>query len=56
VAECGNSGNTSEPHLHFRLMDTARPSLAAGLPFSFVGHDVPRNEEALVVPARPADR
>lgn len=49
LAECGNSGNTSEPHVHFQLMDAPRPSVAAGLPFSFVGHDVPRNQEALIV-------
>lgn len=48
LGECGNSGNTSEPHLHFQLMDTARPALAAGLPFAFVGHDMPKNEEPLV--------
>ncbi len=40
LGSCGNSGNTSEPHLHFQLMDTARPSVAAGLPFTFVDHDV----------------
>ena len=32
IAECGNSGNTSEPHLHFQLMDRRRPALAAGVP------------------------
>ena len=36
VAECGNSGNTSEPHLHFQLMDARRPLVAAGLPFDFI--------------------
>jgi murein DD-endopeptidase MepM/ murein hydrolase activator NlpD len=36
IAECGNSGNTSEPHLHFQLMDRRRPALAAGVPFEFV--------------------
>lgn len=35
LAECGNSGNTSEPHLHFHLMDRARPGTALGLPFTF---------------------
>ncbi|SEG64910.1 Peptidase family M23 [Thermomonospora echinospora] len=35
VAECGNSGNSSEPHLHFQLMDGPRPMVAAGLPFAF---------------------
>lgn len=35
LAAVGNSGNSSEPHLHLQLMDHARPSLAAGLPFGF---------------------
>ncbi|GAB3298879.1 peptidoglycan DD-metalloendopeptidase family protein [Epidermidibacterium keratini] len=33
LAEVGNSGNTSEPHLHFQLMDHPHPNAAAGLPF-----------------------
>jgi hypothetical protein len=32
----GNSGNSSEPHLHFQLMDDPRPSAAAGLPFRWI--------------------
>lgn len=31
----GNSGNTSEPHLHFQLMDRSSPLRAAGVPFRF---------------------
>ena len=34
---CGNSGNSSQPHLHFQLMDHTGQSLAAGLPFTFTG-------------------
>lgn len=37
IGEVGNSGNASEPHLHFQLMDRAVPSRAAGLPFVFTG-------------------
>jgi hypothetical protein len=56
---CGNSGNSSEPHLHFQLMDHPRPLIAAGMPFKFTGLDpevagrdgVPANEEVLVVSA-----
>ena len=54
LAEWGNSGNTSEPHLHFHLMDHRRAVVAAGVPFSFdryetggqVRSGVPGNNEA----------
>lgn len=36
VAQCGNSGNSSEPHLHLQVMDHPRPALAAGVPFRLV--------------------
>jgi hypothetical protein len=35
LGEVGNSGNSSEPHLHFHLMDGPRPLTASGLPFAF---------------------
>ncbi|MFB4316063.1 M23 family metallopeptidase [Actinomadura sp. 21ATH] len=35
LGEVGNSGNSSEPHLHFHLMDGPRPLVAAGIPFAF---------------------
>jgi len=31
----GNSGNSSEPHLHFQLMDRPDPLLAQGQPFAY---------------------
>lgn len=40
IADCGNSGNTTEPHLHFHLMDHPRVLLAAGLPVSFDSFEV----------------
>ncbi len=59
IARCGNSGNFSEPHLHFQLMDQPRPSIAAGLPFHFAtgagGTEPPRNGELLDVDARKLD-
>lgn len=33
IGEVGNTGNTSGHHIHFQLMDRARPAHAAGLPF-----------------------
>jgi murein DD-endopeptidase MepM/ murein hydrolase activator NlpD len=60
IAECGNSGNSSEPHLHLQLMDRPRSAFAAGLPFHFVAADgspvaMPRNGGELPdeEPARP---
>lgn len=59
LGECGNSGNTSEPHLHFHLMDRRRPVIAAGLPFGFdrfevdgeVRSGVPAERQAFVADA-----
>ncbi|RBM10766.1 M23 family metallopeptidase [Streptomyces sp. PT12] len=35
LAECGNSGNSSEPHLHFQLMDGPDVTSARGRRFSW---------------------
>ena len=36
IGKCGNSGNTSEPHLHFQLQNGKSFFASAGLPISFV--------------------
>lgn len=36
VGRCGNSGNTTEPHLHYHLQDGPRAFAADGLPVQFV--------------------
>ncbi|MCE9635682.1 MAG: M23 family metallopeptidase [Planctomycetes bacterium] len=35
VGSLGNSGNSTEPHLHFHVADGASPVDASGLPFAF---------------------
>lgn len=40
VAECGNSGNSSDPHVHFQLMDGEDINTARGLPFEWCYADV----------------
>lgn len=59
LAECGNSGNSSEPHLHFQLMDHRNVLVAAGLPFEFdryevggatVEGDVPGDRRTFTIP------
>ncbi|WP_228922137.1 M23 family metallopeptidase [Streptomyces sp. DH7] len=60
LGRVGNSGNTTEPHLHFHLMDGPDPDSARGVPFSWRGVGVPANGEAFTVegrsaPARPGD-
>lgn len=35
LARCGNSGNSTEPHLHLQAMSAADPSAARAVPFSF---------------------
>jgi hypothetical protein len=37
LAEVGNTGNTSEPHLHVQLMDHPSVTAASGLPFRWRG-------------------
>ncbi|MGA8270628.1 MAG: M23 family metallopeptidase [Candidatus Sulfotelmatobacter sp.] len=36
LARCGNSGNSSEPHLHYHLQNTSIPFRGDGLPARFV--------------------
>ena len=35
IASCGNSGNSTQPHLHVQVMDSADLSVARGLPVAF---------------------
>ncbi len=35
IAECGNSGNSTQPHVHVQVMDNPDVSIAQGLPMAF---------------------
>jgi murein DD-endopeptidase MepM/ murein hydrolase activator NlpD len=45
TGECGNSGFSSEPHLHFQLQDTPNFWFAAGLVPSFTDLTIARGDD-----------
>ncbi|MFC5970605.1 M23 family metallopeptidase [Halomarina salina] len=46
VGRCGNSGNSTEPHLHYQLQDTPGRFTAASLPPAFSGVELVRGDES----------
>ena len=38
LGRVGNSGNSSEPHVHLHLQDSTRPYFGEGIPFHFHGY------------------
>jgi hypothetical protein len=51
LADVGHSGNSTAPHLHFHLMDTANILAANGLPCSFKSYETLRDGEWVKVDA-----
>ena len=40
LGSCGNSGNSTQPHVHLQVMDSADASSATGLPLAFRSYRV----------------
>lgn len=49
LGQCGNSGNSTEPHVHVQAMDAIDPQQAGAIPISFHGR-LPRNREVVDIP------
>lgn len=54
VGECGNSGNSTEPHVHLQATDSTDWSTARGLPVSFRGYR-PAGSSTIVAQGMPGE-
>lgn len=52
VGLCGNSGNSTEPHVHLQAFDHPDPVRARAVPVTFAGA-LPRNGQVVEGPSRP---
>jgi murein DD-endopeptidase MepM/ murein hydrolase activator NlpD len=50
LGRVGNSGNSSEPHLHFHLQDSPTPLSGIGLPLVFRRVGTPEQGQFVVGP------
>jgi murein DD-endopeptidase MepM/ murein hydrolase activator NlpD len=44
IGRVGHTGNSTTPHLHFQLMDSADPTIARAVPCAFRSYEVLRGE------------
>lgn len=58
VGACGNSGNSTQPHVHVQATDSLDWNAARGIPITFTSHDptsdddwLPRDRAPFVVPS-----
>lgn len=49
LGRCGNSGNSTQPHVHLQVMDDLDPSVAVGVPMAFRDYRVRRRDGAVRV-------
>jgi len=49
LAECGNSGASPQPHLHFQVMDGPDPIRSRGVPVRFESYRLWRGERAVLI-------
>ncbi|HKK28651.1 MAG TPA: M23 family metallopeptidase [Gemmatimonadota bacterium] len=52
IGECGNTGHSSEPHVHYQLQDGPELGRAAGLPAPFTDYRADGEHVGLVEPTR----
>ena len=55
IAKCGNSGNSSEPHIHFQLQTGKSFFMSAGLPIAFSNIKAQAKENYSSLDPRPCD-
>lgn len=53
IAKCGNSGNTTEPHIHLQVQNTARFYSCLGIPILFFNIQKKAYEKYAMVDERP---